>query len=155
MIRFFFRPTSGPAGIFLIRLAVGLIFFTQGILKYTDPKMGVIRFARIGFPHPYFTAHFVDTFEIVCGFLVLIGLWTRAAAVPLLIVISTAIATTKIPELFRPNQGFWFAVSDARTNFSMLCSLIFLIIMGAGAWSVDAPRNREADRSATEVDPVG
>ena len=138
MIRFFFRPTRGPASIFLIRLAVGLIFFTQGILKYTDPKMGVIRFARIGFHHPYFTAHFVGTFEIVCGFLVLIGLWTRAAAVPLLIVISTAIATTKIPELFRLNQGFWFAVSDARADFAMLCSLIFLIIMGAGAWSVDA-----------------
>src|SRR5579863_4057014 len=149
------RSGQGPSAIVLIRLAVGLIFFTQGILKYTDPNMGVVRFTRIGFSHPYFTAHFVGAFEIVCGALVLLGLWTRAAAVPLLIVIATAIATTKIPELFRPNQGFWFAVSDARTNFSMLCSLIFLIIMGAGAWSVDAPRNREADRSATEVDPVG
>lgn len=138
MIRFFFRPTSGPAGIFLIRLAVGMIFLTQGILKYTDPKMGVIRFARIGFSHPYVTAHFVGTFEIVCGFFVLMGLWTRAAAVPLLIVISTAIATTKIPELFRLNQGFWFAVSDARTDFAMLCSLLFLIIMGGGSWSLDA-----------------
>jgi putative oxidoreductase len=140
IIRFFFRPAPGPASILLIRLAVGLIFLTQGILKFTDPHMGVIRFARIGFPHPYFTAHFVGTFEIVCGLLVLIGLWTRAASVPLLVVISTAIATTKIPELFRPNQGFWFMVSDARTDFAMLCSLIFLVIMGAGACSVDAPR---------------
>lgn len=63
----------------LIRLAVGLIFFTQGILKFTDPKMGVIRFTRIGFPHPYFTAHFVGTFEIACGLLVLLGLWTRGS----------------------------------------------------------------------------
>lgn len=139
-IGFFFRPTRGPAGIFLIRLAVGLIFFTQGILKFADPKMGVIRFARIGFPHPYFTAHFVGTFEVVCGLLVLLGLWTRAAAVPLLIVISTAIATTKIPELFRAGQGFWFMVSDARTDFAMLCSLIFLVILGGGTWSLDARR---------------
>jgi putative oxidoreductase len=137
-LRFLFRPDRGPAAIFLIRLAVGLIFFTQGILKYTDAKMGVIRFTRIGFPHPYFTAHFVGTFEILCGFLVLVGLWTRAASVPLLIVISTAIATTKLPELFRTNQGFWFALSDARTDFAMLCSLIFLIIMGGGSWSLDA-----------------
>lgn len=141
IIRFFFRPADAPASILLIRLAVGLIFFTQGILKFTDPHMGVIRFARIGFPHPYFTAHFVGTFEIVCGLLVLIGLWTRAASVPLLIVISTATATTKIPELFRPNQGFWFMVSDARTDFAMLCSLSFLIIVGAGACSLDAPRS--------------
>jgi uncharacterized membrane protein YphA (DoxX/SURF4 family) len=127
----------------LIRLAVGLIFFTQGILKYIDPKMGVERFTKIGFPHPYFTAHFVGTFEIVCGLLVLIGLWTRAAAVPLLIVIATAIATTKIPELFRPNQGFWYMVSDARTDFAMLCSLLFLISAGGGAWSLDARRMPE------------
>ena len=137
-LRFFFKPAQGSPAILLIRLAVGLIFLTQGMLKYIDPKMGVIRFARIGFPHPYFTAHFVGTFEIVCGFLVLLGLWTRAAAVPLLIVIVPAIATTKIPELFRANQGFWFMVSDARTDFAMLCSLLFLILAGSGRWSLDA-----------------
>jgi putative oxidoreductase len=140
MIRYFFSPGSGPPSIFMVRLPVGLIFFTQGILKYTDPKMGVLRFARIGFPHPLLTAHFVGTFEIVCGLLVLLGLWTRASAVPLLIVISVAIATTKIHELFRAQQGFWFMVSDARTDFAMFCSLIFLIAMGGGAWALDAFR---------------
>ena len=138
--RFFFRSPQGPASIFLIRLAAGLIFFTQGILKFTEPAMGVLRFTRIGFSHPGFTAHFVGTFEIVCGLLLLLGLWTRAAAVPLLIVILTAIATTKIPELSRSNQGFWFMVSDARADFAMLCSLIFLIMMGGGAWPLDGHR---------------
>jgi putative oxidoreductase len=140
-----FKPAAGTASIVLIRLAVGLIFVTQGILKYIDPKMGAVRFTRIGFPHPYFTAHFVGTFEIACGFLVLIGLWTQAAAVPLLIVISTAIVTTKIPELSRANQGFWFMVSDARTDFAMFCSLLFLISVGGGAWSLDARRISESD----------
>jgi putative oxidoreductase len=143
--RFFFRPPQHHSSIFLIRLPVGLVFFTQGILKYTDPHMGVLRFTRIGFPYPNFTAHFVGTLEIVCGLLVLFGLWTRASAVPLLIVISTAIATTKIPELFRANQGFWFMVSDARTDFSMFCCLIFLICMGGGAWSVDARRRGKTE----------
>lgn len=133
-----FKTTQGPASILLIRLAVGLIFLTQGILKYTDANLGVVRFARIGFPHPYFTAHFVGTFEIVCGLLVLLGLWTRVASVPLLIAILTAIATTKIPELFRAGQCFWYMVSDARTDFAMPCSLLFLILAGGGEWSVDA-----------------
>jgi len=140
LLRFFFSPSQGPASILLIRLAIGLIFLTQGILKYTDPNMGVARFTRIGYPHPYFTAHFVGTFEIVCGALVLVGLWTRASAVPLLIVIATAIATTKLPELFRASQGFWYMISDARTDFAMFCSLLFLIAVGGGGWSLDSRR---------------
>jgi uncharacterized membrane protein YphA (DoxX/SURF4 family) len=116
---------------------------TQGILKFTDPNMGVARFTRIGFPHPYFTAHIVGTFEIVCGLCVLLGLWTRLASIPLLIVITTAVATTKIPELFRANQGFWFMVSDARTDFAMFCSLLFLIIAGGGACSLEARQEPE------------
>lgn len=116
---------------------MGLIFLTQGILKYIDPHMGVLRFARIGFPYPDFTAHFVGTFEIACGFLVLIGVLTRLASIPLLIVIMTAIVTTKIPELSHPAQGFWFMVSDARTDFAMTMSLLFLITVGAGSWSLD------------------
>jgi len=114
-------------GTIFVRLAVGLIFFTQGILKYIDPNMGVNRFTRIGFAHPAFTAHFVGTFEIVCGLLVLVGLFTRIAAIPLLIIICTAILTTKIPELTRTGQGFWFMVSDARTDFAMLMCLLFLL----------------------------
>lgn len=130
-----------PAGsIVFVRLAVGLIFFTQGILKFTDPNMGVNRFARIGFPHPFFTAHSVGAFEVICGTLVVVGLGTRLAAVPLLIVIATAIATTKIPELLRPGQGFWFMVSDARADFAMLCGLLFLLVSGPGRLSLDGRR---------------
>jgi putative oxidoreductase len=121
---------SCPRSVIFIRIAVGLIFFTQGILKYIDPKMGVERFTRIGFPHPAFTAHFVGVFEIVCGLLVLVGFWTRIAAIPLLVIICTAIVTTKIPELSHAGQGFWFMVSDARTDFVMLMCLLFLIVSG-------------------------
>ena len=123
--------------IIFIRLAVGMIFLTQGVLKYIDPKMGVLRFTRIGFPHPAFTAHLVGAFEVVCGAMVLGGLFTRIASIPLLIVILTAIATTKIPELFNPAQGFWFMVSDARTDFAMTMCLFFLVLSGSGAWSAD------------------
>jgi len=128
--------------VIFIRLAVGLIFSTQGILKFTDPNMGVNRFARIGFMHPAFTAHFVGGFEIVCGVLVLIGLWTRLAVIPLGTIICTAIVTTKIPELHHANQGLWFMISDARTDFAMLMSLLFLVFTGSGRWSVDEIRKR-------------
>ena len=138
------RSTEGLRSVLLVRIAAGLIFFTQGILKYIDPNMGVVRFTRIGFPHPYFTAHFVGTFEVLCGLLLLVGLWTRLVSIPLLIVIMTAITTTKIPELFRANQGFWYMVSDARTDFAMFCCLVFLISVGGGSWSLDAKLAKHA-----------
>jgi putative oxidoreductase len=140
--------TRSPGATIFIRLSVGLIFLTQGILKYIDPNWGVLRFTKIGFPFPDFTAHFVGTFEIICGVLVTIGLLTRLANVPLLIINLTAIATTKIPELFRPEQGFWFMVSDARTDFAMLTGIVFLLIVGAGSWSVDTrfPQSSSTDR---------
>jgi putative oxidoreductase len=137
-------PVSSRA-IILIRIGVGLIFSSQGLLKFLDPAMGVNRFTRIGFPHPAFTAHFVGTFEIICGLLVLFGVITRVSAIPLLIVISTAIVTTKIPELFRSNQGFWYMISDARTDFGMFCCLLFLIIAGPGSWSVDGVWSRRKE----------
>jgi putative oxidoreductase len=137
-LRSVLRTSPDIRSIIFVRVAVGLIFFTQGILKYIDPHMGVMRFTRIGFPMPDLMAHFVGAVEIICGLLVLVGLLTRLASIPLLIVILTAIATTKIPELFHPNQGFWFMVSDARTDFAMTMSLLFLINVGGGSWSFDA-----------------
>jgi uncharacterized membrane protein YphA (DoxX/SURF4 family) len=149
-------PAWSSRAVFFIRLAVGLIFLTQGVLKYIDPNMGVNRFSRIGFPYPYFTAHLVGTFEMICGALVLLGLLTRIAAIPLVIIICTAIVTTKIPELSRPHQGFWFMFSDARADFAMLMSLLFLIRTGAGRWSVDAVLDKgsvNSDRRANDELP--
>lgn len=139
---FLASPRGGPRSAVLIRAAVGLVFLTQGILKLSDPQMGVLRFTRIGFPWPGPTAHVVGLFEIVCGALVLLGLVTRLAVIPLLVIIATAIVTTKLPQLTRAGQGFWFMVSAARTDFSMLCGLLYLLLAGPGPWSLDARRGR-------------
>jgi uncharacterized membrane protein YphA (DoxX/SURF4 family) len=147
MLRKILTPAGKGRSVFLIRLAVGLIFFTQGVQKFRDPHMGVLRFAKIGFPLPDFTAHFVGTFEIICGLMILLGLLTRLASVPLLIVILTAIATTKIPELFNPAQGIWFMVNDARTDFAMTLSLAFLLIVGAGGLSFDNWLSSRSERA--------
>lgn len=127
---------DAPAAVVLIRLLVGMVFLSEGIQKFLFPEaLGVGRFVKIGIPVPGFFAPFVGVVEIVCGLLVIIGLMTRLAAVPLLIDILVAIATTKIPMLSQ--SGFWATAHEARTDYSMLLGLIFLVIVGGGPWSVD------------------
>ncbi len=142
--------TSAPAAVVLVRLVVGLVFLVEGVLKFLYPaELGAGRFAKIGIPAPEAMGPFVAGVEVVCGALVVFGLLTRLAAIPLLIDICTAIVSTKIPVLL--GHGFWgFAlpklshygllnmVHEARTDLAMLAGLLFLLILGAGSWSVDA-----------------
>ena len=83
----------------------------------------------------------VGAVEIICGFLVLLGLRTSVASIPLVAVICTAIVTTKIPILLK--SGFWPMEAEARTDYSMLMALIFLVLAGSGCLSLDAWRSRE------------
>jgi putative oxidoreductase len=125
------------AAILVIRLLVGAVFLLEGIKKFLFPEQwGAGRFTRIGIPAPHVMGPLVGTFEIVCGLLLILGLWTRLAAVPLLCVISTAIVTTKFPILLK--SGFWSMEDAARTDYSMLMGLIFLLLAGSGSLSLDA-----------------
>ena len=125
----------------LIRILVGWVFVSEGIQKFLFPaQLGVGRFEKLGIPSPHMMAPFVGTVEIVCGTLLLVGLFTRLAAVPLLAVILVAIATTKIPMFAK--SGIWSMLHEARTDFSMFLGLVFLLITGAGTLSADARRHR-------------
>jgi uncharacterized membrane protein YphA (DoxX/SURF4 family) len=134
MIKNFFGTSSVPT--LLCRLAVGLIFLSEGLQKYIRPEeVGRGRFAKIGFSDPAFWAYFTGSFEIVCGILILLGLFTRLASIPLLIIMITAFVTTKVPTLM--NKGFWPFAHDYRTDFAMTLLLIFLLIYGGGKFSLD------------------
>ena|SRR5215475_5964052 len=128
--------SNAPRSTLIIRLLVGLVFLSEGIQKFLFPDaLGVGRFTKIGIPAPAFFAPFVGVVEVICGLLLVLGLATRVAAIPLLIDISVAIATTKIPMLAQ--NGFWAAAHEARTDYSMLLGLIFLLIVGPGPCSLD------------------
>jgi putative oxidoreductase len=128
--------TDNDATTLLIRLMVGAVFLSEGIQKFLFPdKLGTGRFEKIGLPNPEFLGPFVASFEIICGLLVLIGLVTRLAAIPLIIIMLVAIATTKADVL--ANDGFWEMMHGSRTDWAMLLGGIFLLIKGGGRWSVD------------------
>jgi len=120
----------------LIRLIVGAVFVSEGIQKFLFPEeRGSGRFEKIGLPFPEFLGDFVGFFEILCGLLVLIGLFSRLAAIPLIIIMIVAFATTKAEVL--ANQGFWELLHGSRTDWAMLLGSIFILIAGSGKWSFD------------------
>lgn len=155
------RSPQAPRAVILIRLLVGLVFFEEGIQKFLFPAaMGAGRFARIGIPAPDVMGPFVGVVEVVCGAVLVLGLLTRLAAVPLLVDITVAILSTKLPiflghgygygpfalpQLSR--YGFWSMASEARTDYAMLMGLLFLLIVGAGPWSLDALRSKKPSAS--------
>ena len=135
----------------LIRLLVGLaVFFPEGIQKLIFPDiLGAGRFAAIGIPYPGLMGPFVGVVEIVCGALIILGLFTRLAAVPLIVIMIVAIASTKVPILLGHDvwifhlpklgrYGFWSMLHEGRADFTMLLGSLYLLIDGGGRWSIDA-----------------
>lgn len=135
----------------LVRLMVGLVvFFPEGLQKLIYPEiLGAGRFATIGTPYPEVMGPFVGVVETVCGVLIIAGLLTRLAAIPLVIIMIVAIISTKVPILLGhdfwmfhvqklPRYGFWGMMHEAPADFDMLLGSLYLLIEGAGAWSLDA-----------------
>lgn len=135
----------------LVRLVVGLVvFFPEGLQKLLFPAiLGAGRFARIGIPWPNALGPLVGVVETVCGALIVAGLLTRLAAVPLIVVMVVAIVSTKIPILLghdflifhvqqMPRYGLWSMQHEARDDFAMLLSCTYLVMAGGGTCSLDA-----------------
>jgi putative oxidoreductase len=145
-------PGSAPRATILIRVMVGSVFLAEGIQKFLYPaEVGAGRFAKIGIPQPELMGPFVGGVEIICGTLVLLGLLTRLAVVPLLGVMAVAFVTTKLPILlgqdlgpFQLRQlsyyGFWGFAHESRTDFAMVMGSLFLFLVGPGTLSLDERR---------------
>lgn len=153
----------------LIRLLVGVaVFFPEGIQKLIFPDiLGAGRFEKIGIPFPDVMGPFVGIVEIVCGALIAVGLLTRLAAIPLIVIMVVAIISTKVPILLGQDfwifhlpkfarYGFWSMMHEARTDLCMLLGSLYLLIVGAGAWSLDAllshrKRSPEPEKMTSEA----
>jgi putative oxidoreductase len=149
LVRGLLASDASPA-VLLVRLSVGSIFLSEGIQKFLyAATLGAGRFAKIGIPMPSVMGPFVGVVEIVCGALVIAGLLTRPAAALLVVDMLVAMVSTKIPIWLghgfwgfaaprTAQHGFWSMAHEARTDWAMLLGSAFLVLVGAGAWSLDA-----------------
>lgn len=141
-------PVDGPRSILFLRLMAGAVFFWEGVMKFVFPNQGVGRFTKLGFPAPHFTATADGWFEIVGGLLLLTGLLTRFVAVPFVIEMFVAMASTKIPLYLGtsplplppvpPQIGFWAVLHEIRSEYAQLLTCAYLLMDGPGRWSLDA-----------------
>jgi len=155
---------SAPPATVLIRLMAGGVFLSEGILKLVYTNQGVGRFTKLGFPFPDLTAHGVAAFEIVGGLCLLAGLYTRLVALGFSIEMIVAILTTKI-SLFLgtsplpmppapPQTGIWAVLHETRSDYAQLLCCVFLVLVGAGALSVDHWRTTRTASPGRITPPV-
>lgn len=131
-----FLSTTDDSKIIIVRLIVGLVFISEGLQKFLIVSLvGPALFKDAGFTHPMFWVNFTATFEISCGLLILFGFLTRLASLPLLIIMMTALVTTKLPIL--ANHDFWSFAQEYKVDFALTLLLILLLFSGGGRWSAD------------------
>lgn len=144
--RWWLGATNAPPAVLLIRVVVGGIFLSEGVQKLLYPAtLGPGRFAHdTPLPSPALFAYLDAGFEIVCGVLLILGLLTRLATIPMIVNMVGAEVFTKVPLAI--SHGFWAYAHEARPELSQLFGSIFLLIVGAGSWSLD---HRLATRRAS------
>ena len=150
-------PTDGPTSIVLLRLMAGGVFLGEGVLKFVYTNQGVGRFTKLGFPAPHFTATAVGCLEIIGGILVLSGFMTRLIAVPFIIQMLVAIASTKISLYLGtsplplppvpPQVGLWAVLHEVRSEYAQMMTCAFLLLVGPGRWSIEALLARGQSRT--------
>ena len=132
----------------MARVAVGWVFVLTGWGKLNDLDSVVSFFTELGIPYPELQAPFVASTELVCGALVLVGLMTRAATVPLIGTMIVAIATAQWPQV----ESFADLLGLVETLYIVLFA--WLAIAGPGPLSIDALGRRSTKKSVSTASRV-
>lgn len=136
--------------VIVIRFMAGVVFLSEGTQKFLFAQdLGVGRFIKLGIPLPDVMAPFVGCAEIAGGILLLLGLLTRLACVPLLVIMCVAIYATKIAVV----HEFWKFAHESRTDFCMIMGLLFLLLTGPGRLSLDARLFAPGSKESQLTDP--
>jgi putative oxidoreductase len=136
-------------GPLLGRFTIGVAFITSGWGKVNNLEKVTAFFTELGIPAPALQARFVSWVELVCGTLVLLGLGTRLASIPLICTMIVALITAKAEDIA--------GVSDlvGTIEFTYIVLLAWLVVVGGGALSLDRLIARRASADPTQAPAQG
>jgi len=115
-----------------LRLSLGAVFLGTGWGKLHNLQQVTSFFTDLGIPFPAMNAAMVSGVELVGGTLILLGLLTRFAALPMMAVMAVAILTAKRPEIDGIRSLLAF------DEFTYLAGFLWLFVAGPGKASLDA-----------------
>src|SRR5690242_885297 len=115
-----------------LRLSLGAVFLGTGWGKLHNLGQVTGFFTELGIPFPAAQAAMVSVIELVGGSLILLGLFTRFAALPLMATMVVAILTAKRPEIDGIRSLLAF------DEFIYFAGFLWLLVAGAGKASLDA-----------------
>lgn len=119
-----------PLGLLALRVALGASFLFHGYPKISDPARWLKAFPGFGFPS-YF-AYVSGLLEVFGGGLLILGLFTRGAALLLAIEMGLVLGRTKIPVV-----GI-YAFGQYELPLLLGAMALAVATTGAGAISIDA-----------------
>lgn len=136
-----------PWGILLLRLVVGIVFLVHGLQKIFILEVGNVAgfFGSLSIPQPFVMAIVVTALEVLGGLALILGAFTRLAAIPLAVIMLVAILTAHLPNGFfvSPNGGYEFALT-------LLVANVALVTLGSGALALDDVLMKRGEKSASQ-----
>jgi putative oxidoreductase len=139
---------SGAVPLLMCRIVLGWEFTVSGWGKVHRLSPFVGFFRELGIPLPEFTARWVAGCELVCGALLLVGLFSRLATLPLLVTMVVAVATSKQDQIHSLSDLFF------QVEVAYICMLFFIAMLGPGAVSLDGLIARWVDRHHRRAVPA-
>ena len=122
----------------IARLVIGLVFVKTGWGKLHNLDHVIEFFRSLGIPAPQIQAPFAATMEFLCGLAVLVGLCTRLAAIPLMVIMVVAIKTAKGADFADAHDPIeWLNALFGLSEFLYIVLLVWLATRGAGALALD------------------
>jgi putative oxidoreductase len=132
----------------LARVTVGWVFVESGWGKLHDLPKVTEFFRSLGIPAPEIQAPFAAGTELVCGLLLLGGLFARCASLPLIVVMIVAIKTARADELTGISDLLGFI------EYLYIALLVWIAVAGPGAVSLDALLVRWLGRDDPDAAPA-